>query len=455
MNTTQQTFLIAADIGRWLESQSVSTAKIEQFYVKSDIGTPCYYTKQFPDTYAKVTISKEEGEVHEPVSREFYLAQSDNRVGIKLVKNVSTVCIEEEVFEFRRYERTLEGLCILVASFKSEKSMRESEVLETLQPFILKQITKDLKYTEAVLSLHGKPMEYNIEKLYEKIDAFEASNLFFWQVPNRLYVRDGVALILYKNLRLINYYKVAFGNKHTSATLHRLRVLLRRTATVLETFSDLFSPYVQRFCVNLLLRYHEETKLLRYLYFLDELCVTREDAKLTLYSELKSLTTQEEREVMQMFLSRPFVHLIQILSRELHETQHQRFTSLQQEVKIAVKKHLRRFEKLLAQTKEGYDDALLEQLYASLDILQTHLEDFFHIIGEKEVQTIVDELNILLKPLREWRNCKERALILEHIKKYSTHPALDTDPLLCEHEAILEEKIENALKLLRSSTFYI
>ena len=101
------------------------------------------------------------------------------------------------------------------------------------------------------------------------------------------------------------------------------------------------------------------------------------------------------------------------------------------------------------------DEALLEQLYASLDILQTHLEDFFPIIGEKEVQTIVDELNILLKPLREWRNCKERALILTQIKKHSTHPALGTESLLCEHETILEEKIENAIKLLRSSKFYI
>lgn len=455
MNTIQQTFLISADIGRWLEKQTVATAKIEQFYVKPDIGTQCYYAKHFPDTYTKVIISKEEGQSVVPVSQEVYLSHGDQRVGIKLVKNVSTVNIEDEVFEFRMYERSLEGLCILVATFVSEKSARESEVLETLQPFILKETSKDGKYTEEALSLYGKPMEYNLDKMYGQIDAFEASNLFFWQVPTRLYVRDGVTLILYKNIRLLNYYKVAFQNKHSSATLHRLRVLLRRTATILETFSDLFSPYVQRFCVNLLSRYHEETKFLRYLYFLDELCVTREDAKMSLYSELQELTTQEERAVMQMLLSRPFVHLIQILSRELHEGEIVRFTSLQKEVKSAVKKHLRRFEKLLAQTKEGYDEPLLEQLYASLDCIQTHLEDFFHIIGEKEVQTIVDELNILLKPLREWRNCKERALILTHIKKHASNTALDTDPLLCEHEAMLEEKIEHALKLLRSSTFYI
>lgn len=455
MNKIQHKFLISTDIQRWLGKKTVNTEKIEQFYVKPDIDTQCYYLKHFPDTYAKVTINEEGKESIVPVCEENYLSQRKNHIGRKIVKDVTTVCINEETFVFSDYANTLEGLCILVAYFKDEKAMRDSETMETLQPFILKEIDRDEKYNDKPLSLYVKPMEYNLSKLFEKIDAFEPANLFFWQVPGRLYVRDGVALILYKNLRLLNYYKVAYQQKHLSATLHRLRVLMRRTATILETFSDLFSPYVQRFCLNLLLRYHEETKFLRYLYFLDELCSAREDAKLSLYSELKSLTTQEEIAVAQMLLSKPFNHLIQILARELHEQEHQQFKSLKQEVKKVVRKHLKRVEMLLSETKEGHDEDLLEQIYTSLDTLQTHLEDFFHVIGKKEAQMIVDELNILLKPLREYRNCKERAIILKHIKDQSENSTLDTDPLLCEQEDVLEEKIKNALKLLRSSKFYI
>ena len=33
----------------------------------------------------------------------------------------------------------------------------------------------------------------------------------------------------------------------------------------------------------------------------------------------------------------------------------------------------------LGKTKEGYDDAMLEELYAFMDSLQTLIEDFFHI----------------------------------------------------------------------------
>ncbi len=298
-------------------------------------------------------------------------------------------------------------------------------------------------------------MEYDLDKLFGNIDAFEAANLFFWQVPGRIYVRDGVALIVYKNLRLIDYYKVNYQQKHLSATLHRLRVLLRRTATILETFSELFNPKIQHYCTSLLLRYHEETKLLRYLYFFEELSTTRENIKLSLFSELKSLTSQEEQAVTQMLLSQPFIYLIQILTRELYEQEYQQYNSLKKEVKKAVKKRLKLFEMLLAQTKEGYDEDMLEQLYTSMDSLQTLMEDFFHIIGEKETQIIIDELNILLKPLREYRNCKEREMILREIKEQSDNVMLDIDPLLCEHFDALEDKIERALKLLRTSKFYI
>ena len=156
-----------------------------------------------------------------------------------------------------------------------------------------------------------------------------------------------------------------------------------------------------------------------------------------------------------MLLSKPFVHLIQMLTRELYDQEYQQHKALKKEVKKAVRKRLKIFEILLAETKEGYDEEMLEKIYTSMDSLQTLTEDFYHILGQKETQIIIDELNILLKPLREYRNCKERKTILRAIKEQSQNTMLDIDPLLCEHEGELEEKIENALRLLRSSRFYV
>lgn len=455
MNKIQCKFLISVDIQRWLKKQKFNLEKIEQFYIKSDIDTTCYYLKHFPSTYTKVTVDEKNQEEILPVTEEEYLSQRKNHIGRKVVKRSYTVTIDGSSFIFSEYLKDLKGLYLLVSYFKDTKAMRDSLTLQTLQPFILKEIDKDEKYNDGALALCVKPMAYDLDKLYQKIDAYEAANLFFWQVPARLYVRDGVALILYKNLRLLHHYKVSFQGKHFSATLHRLRVLMRRTATILDTFSDLFTPNVQNFCKNLMLRYHEETKLLRYLYFLGELCATRENAKLSLYSELKTLTSQEEQAVTQMLLSQPFVHLIQILTRELYDQEHHHCKSLKKEVKKAVRKRLKLFEKQLAETKEGYDEGMLDIIYTSMDSLQTLTEDFYHILGQKETQIIVDEFNILLKPLREYRHCKERKTILHEIKKQSLNTTLDIDPLLCEHEGVLEEKIDNALKLLRTSKFYI
>jgi len=455
MNNIQRKFLVSADIERWLEKYRPTVDKTEQFYVSSELDTVYYYHKHFPDMYTKVRVDKIANEERSSVSQKVYTSQREKHIGRAIVKKSYTVSIGDDTFVVEKYLKKLKDLYILIGYFQDEKAVRDSETINILQPFILKEIDQDDKYSDEILALCVKPMEYSIQSYFEKINAFESPNLFFWQVPQRVYVRDGVRLVLYRNIRLINHYKMSFHKKHFSSTLHRLRVLLRRTATMLETFSYLFNPNVQRFCTELLQRYYEETKVLRYLYFLDELCATREDAKLTLYTELKSLIAKEEQAVVQMLLSQPFIHMMKILTREIEVQENQKYISLQKEVKTVLREHLSRFEMLLANTKEGYDDESLEEIYDSMDSLQILMEDFFHIIGEKEVQVIIGELNILLKPLREYRNCKEREAILSSIKEQSQTKTLNTDPLLCEHEEVLKEKIENALKLLRTSKFYV
>ncbi len=455
MNNIKRKFLVSADIQRWLRQQRSNVKKTEQFYTVSYADEASYYHKLYPDTYTKVTVDQHGNEKITSVSEEVYVFHRKEHFGRIIVKNAYLVMIDESTFVVDKYLKKLEGIYILIGYFQDEKALRNSETIQELQPFVLKEIDQDDKYSDHSLALYVKPMEYNLQTFFRKIDAFESPNLFFWQVPQRVYIRDGVSLLLYRNIRLLNYYKVNFQKKHFSATLHRLRILLRRTATLLETFSDLFDPKVQHFCTKLLQRYYEETKVLRYLYFLNELCATREDAKLTLYSELKSLITEEEKAVIQMLQSQPFAQMTDLLTREIEIQKNHKYISLKKEVKNIVSESLKRFEMLLGNTKKGYDDKVLEEIYISMDTLQTLIEDFFHIIGEKESRILVEELNILLKPLREYRNCKEREIILDNIKAQSETKTLDIYPLLCEHEEILKDKIEFALKLLRSSKFYV
>jgi hypothetical protein len=455
MNNIQRKFLVSADIERWIEKYTPTVDKTEKFYVPSSLDTECYYHKHFPESYTKVVIDEKGNEESVSVLVTEYDSRREDHQGRVLVKKSYTVAIGDDTFVVEKYLKSLKDMYILTGYFQDEKAVRNSKIIHMLQPFILKEIDQDEKYHDTALALYSKPMEYNLHKFFEKIDAFESPNLFFWQVPPRIYVYDGVCLVLYRNIRLLNHYKMNFQKQHFASTLHRLRVLLHRTATMLEIFPELFNPNVQRFCIELLDRYYDETKVLRYLYFLDELCATREDAKLTLYTELKSLISQEERSVTEMLLSKPFLQMTTMLTREIKVQENKKYVSLKKEVKSVLKERLASFEAFLAKTKEGYDDAMLEELYASIDSLQTLIEDFFHIVGEKEAHLIIEELNILLKPLREYRNCKERASILSKIKAQSQTKTLETDTLLCEHEKALADKIENALKLLRTSKFYV
>ena len=456
MNNIQRTFLVSPNIEHWLQKHKSTEHKTEQFYLNKE--TPYYYRKDFPDTYMKVTVDKHGHEEKLFMNEEMYEAQRKKHVGRVLVKKTYTMAIGEATFVLEKYLKKLKGLYILLGHFEDEKvvkSPQSIQLFQSLEPYVIKEIDQDEKYSAHTLALGSKPMEYNLQGFFEKIDAFESPNLFFWQVPPQLYVRDGVSLVLYRNIRLLNYYKMSFQKRQFASTLHRLRVLLHRTTTMLETFWDLFTPEIQHYCVELLKRYYEETKVLRYLYFLDELCATREEAKLTLYTELKSLISQEEQSVTGMLASNPFMHMMNSLTKEIKIPENQKYISLRKEVKRLLRGQLSHLEMLLAKTSEGYDDVALEALYMAINSLQTLMEDFFHVVGEKELKLIIEELNILLKPLREYRNCKERALILSNIKAESQTKTLDTDPLLCEHEAELKEKIDRALKLLRTSRFYI
>ena len=455
MKKITRKFLVSADIRRWLKEQESKMEKMEQYYTVFNMGTVSYCLKRFPDTYTSVTVNETGNQEITPITEKEYFAHRSEHLGRILTKQSYTLTLEKSDFVVEVYLKSLEGIYTLTGYFEDEKALHTSATLEVLQPFILKEIDKDEKYSDHALALNEQPMEYNLQQFFKKIDAFESPNLFFWQVPQRVYVRDGVALVLYRNIRLLNYYKVNFHKKHFSASLHRLRVLLRRSATLLETFSDLFSPKIRDVAIGMLLHYYEETKMLRYLYFLNELCSTREDIKLTLYSELKSLITQEEEKVIGLLQSKSFAQMIELLTTEIEREEKQKYVSLKAEIRRVVKAHLESFETLLAETREGYDDALLEVLYNKVDTLQTLIEDFFHIIGEKSSAILVDEINILLKPLREYRNCKERAIILNDIKAQSETRTLDVDPILCEHEEALKNKTAHALKLLRSSKFYV
>ena len=240
MKKITRKFLVYADIRRWLEKQEPKVQKTEQFYTVWNADEVCYYHKLFPDTYTKFTTDAQGHEKITSVTQEKYDSHRKEHLGRIIVKQSSTFFLETCEFVVEKYLKKLEGIYIVIGYFPDEKALHHSKTLEALQPFVIKEIDQDEKYSDHALALYEKPMEYDLKKFFEKIDAFESPNLFFWQVPQRLYVRDGVALVLYRNIRLLNYYKINFQKKHFSASLHRLRVLLRRTATLLETFSDLF-----------------------------------------------------------------------------------------------------------------------------------------------------------------------------------------------------------------------
>ena len=257
MNDMQRIFSVSPDIERWLEKQTFETEKTELFYVEATRARgaydACYYVKSFPSSYMKVMVDSEAEEVKTEVTQAEYKLARSKRIGKKIVKKTYTLVIEKQKFVVMKYLKSLKGIYILVAHTIEGKTTGESPALNSLQPLMLKIISQDEKYSDKSLALCTEVMEYSMNKLFDKIDAYEPANLFFWQVPKRIYVRDGVALVLYRNIRLLQHYKANYQHKHFSASLHRLRVIMRRSATLLETFSSFFDPNIHRVCITMLL----------------------------------------------------------------------------------------------------------------------------------------------------------------------------------------------------------
>ena len=343
---------------------------------------------------------------------------------------------------------------IAIAYMRDKSSLQEQMLLkEHLGNVEAIDVTKSVRYDILTLIRCGKPLEYEITEYFEKIDRFEAGNLFFWQVPGGLYFADAIALLFYRYIRLLRYYQEGFLRYKNSAQLHRLRVIMRRMVLSLELFSDLFEEPKREWFVRYLNKLYYESKELRYLYFIDELQVAQKSATLSFSGTLSS----ELREQRQK--------LIDLLSSDAHEAFLQQFAkSVKQpkkacepfegKIRVLLKKRFSELEHLLSQSRSDQSEIIFHRFFESLERAQMLIEDFYRLIGQKRAGELAEEIDLLLKPLRAYRNCKVRNEIIERLIKLSGS-AVEPNSLsiYCKERTAIEKRVLEAFRVLRSSSF--
>ena len=152
MKKIKRMFLVSAEIQRWLKKYVSSAQKIEQFYTLSNADERCCYQKLFPDTYTKIMVDAEGNETVTPVTEVIYLSQREHHLGRIITKQSYRVVFDTCSFVIDKYLKNLEGIYKVTAYFQDEKVLHDSEVLEALQPFVLKEIDQDKKYSDHALA---------------------------------------------------------------------------------------------------------------------------------------------------------------------------------------------------------------------------------------------------------------------------------------------------------------
>ena len=379
-----------------------------------------------------------------------YKKLKEKSIGKFLSKVIYTFEIEQRSYKLTCYKKHLKGICLLTMKTVSN---HHTHPCRTILPFVIRPIEQDERYREYNLVRYPKPKEYQIETHLAYLDAHEAPNLFFWQVPPDIYAYDGIALLLYKNARLIRYYQQSFLKKHFMASLHRMRVLFRRSLSLIEAFARYIEPSLLNDIGPSLRQLHDQTKRLRYLYFIEDLYISSKRSTLFLHTELKSMILEEEIKVVNHLNDAQMIHLIDRLSTPRQFQRKSDYLMLDQVAKEVVFMALGDFKKSLAQTDPEEFSDHSDLLYHRLDSLQTLMEDLHHIIGDRRLEPIKEEINILYKPLREYRNCIERQAILDEIAQ--GHPMIEVGTLSCSRFEDTKEKLIKAIRLLKTSDLYL
>jgi len=133
---------------------SFVVSKMEQFYLVATKEETLRFRKE-NNQYIK-NIKRGSGLVREEIEnniskQEFLDAKSINSGGI-IKKSRVTFIIDSYKFELDIFKATLKGLSILEVEFSNLKDAQNFKIPTILKPFIIKEITKELIYTNGALS---------------------------------------------------------------------------------------------------------------------------------------------------------------------------------------------------------------------------------------------------------------------------------------------------------------
>jgi len=207
---------------------------IQQYYLPEQEGHYVRYRRKNDNYYR--TVKSGEGLVRKEyetrVSREEFESYLPEHVGIIIEKDRYVFEYGGMTYEMDRFRRDLKGLCYLEIEFGNEAEAKRFVLPEIFAPLLVADVTLDRRFTNAHLCMTGQvpvPKERTGAKEGALFGPFDGS-------------REAMTTIMQELAHTLEMNQKALRNHRADPeALHRFRVSLRKSRSVLELFSAHFS----------------------------------------------------------------------------------------------------------------------------------------------------------------------------------------------------------------------
>jgi CHAD domain-containing protein/CYTH domain-containing protein len=221
---------------RFLCSKKILYRKnfIQQYYLpKLDREYVRYRRKN--DTYYK-TIKSGEGMVREEyesiVPKEEFDRYLKEHVGAIIEKDRYVFDYGGMTYEMDRFRHDFKGLCYLEIEFENEEEAEHFVLPEVFASLVEADVTEDVRFTNAHLCMTGL---VPVPEKHARSDGELAFEMFDGSRKVITSIMQDLASELERNR------KAVYENSEDPETLHRLRVSLRKSRSILGLFAPFFS----------------------------------------------------------------------------------------------------------------------------------------------------------------------------------------------------------------------
>ncbi len=409
MQEIERKYLLKSTIVDLLQKIPSRCIDITQFYTKFSPSKTMRFRKAGDRYYRTIKIGTGaiREEIEHQVPKHKYRKHQKERIGYKIKKRRCFIEIDGDEYSIDIFEPPFTGLYMLEIEFENEKRFRKFRLSDSLQPYLIGDVTEDPRFKNSNLALFGLPLRPDAPRRAERIVVSKLRSL--WEE----------AL----------HYRVRLLEKGDDEDLHQLRVSVRAALSLIKSFGFLFEDseisQLRTMLKEIISITNEKRDLDVMRQKLQEVAQelhsdTLRESYTALEREIETLLSREHRYIKAYLQSRRFDEIRQRYECFLQDGYRPLATLYGGYDIVAVSSYVicadfRKIEKLHRKTDYRREWEKLHKLRIALKKLRYLLEQFGEFYEDRAIEHRIKALKKLQKLLGVFHDASQQERIFEKV----------------------------------------